>query len=125
LKILKDKRGFAQMLTLAAMIPVLMLLVAAMINVSVVTSAQTFVNEAALQGARVGIRSADPAATARAAILSFGEGVSGWRLDDRLGLDVSFARRTLNVEVRYRFVLIGGQERVITGRSSMRAVDLP
>lgn len=113
------------MLTLAATIPLLMLLVAAMINVSTVTSAQTFVNEAALQAARVGIRSADPAATARAAILSFGEGVRGWSLDDRLGLDVSFARRTLNVEVRYRFVLVGGQERVITGQSSMRAVDMP
>jgi hypothetical protein len=113
------------MLTLAATIPLLMLLVAAMINVSTVTSAQTFVNEAALQGARVGIRSADPAATARAAVLSFGEGVSGWRLDDRLGLDVSFARRTLNVEVRYRLEILGGQSRVITGRSSIRTVDMP
>jgi len=56
-KIWKDNRGFSQMLVITALIPVIMLILGGMINVSTVTSLQTFVQEAALQGARVGIRS--------------------------------------------------------------------
>jgi len=123
--ILKDKRGFSQMLVIAALVPVIMLVLGGMINVSTVTSLQTFVQESALQGTRVGIRSETPVETARAAILSFGEGIAGWSLTDRLTINATFASQTLTVEVVYEFILLGGLFHTVSGRSSMRMVDLP
>jgi len=113
------------MLVVAALIPVIMLVLGGMINVSSITSLQTFVQEAALQGARIGIRSETPVETAEAAILSFGEGIAGWSLIDRLTINASFALETLNIEVQYEFILLGGLSHTVTGRSSMRMVDLP
>jgi len=113
------------MLVVAALIPVIMLVLGGMINISSVTSIQTFVSEAALQGVRVGIRSETPVETARIAILSFGEGIAGWSLTDRLTINAVFASQTLNVEVQYEFILLGGLSHTVTGRSSMRMVDLP
>jgi len=122
---LKDNKGFSQMLVIAALIPVIMLVLGGMINVSSVTSLQTFVQEAALQGARIGIRSETPVETATNAIVLFGDGIAGWNLTDRLTINASFASQTLTVEVQYEFVLLGGLAHTVTGRSSMRMVDLP
>ena len=124
-KIWKDNRGFSQMIVITALIPVIMLILGGMINVSTVTSLQTFVQEAALQGARVGIRSETPVETARTSIVSFGTGVAGWSLGDRLTINATFASQLLTVEVQYRFILLGGLSRTVIGRSSMRMVDLP
>jgi hypothetical protein len=122
---LKDNKGFSQMLVISALIPVIMLVLAGMINVSSVTSLQTFVQEAALQGARIGIRSETPVETATNAIILFGDGIAGWNLTDRLTINASFASQILTIEVQYEFMLLGGLLHTVTGRSSMRRVDLP
>jgi len=113
------------MLVVAALIPVIMLVLGGMVNISSIASLQTFVQEAALQGTRIGIRSETPVETARTAILSFGEGIAGWSLTDRLTINANYTSQTLNVEVQYEFILLGGLSHTVTGRSSMRTVDLP
>ncbi|MBT9153303.1 MAG: hypothetical protein DDT35_01535 [Firmicutes bacterium] len=127
MRLQKDGRGFSQMLTVAALIPVILLLLGAMVNVSTSTTMQTWVSEAALQGARVGTRSSSPEAAAIAAVVRFGEGVAGWQLGDRLTVLASLdnRREVLTVEVAYTFILLGGQAHTARASSSFWLVDLP
>jgi len=115
------------MLTVAALIPVILLLFGAMVNVSTSTTMQTWVSEAALQGTRVGTRSPSPEAAATAAVVRFGEGVAGWQLGDRLTVLASLDNRgeVLTVEVSYTFLLLGGQAHTARASSSLWLVDSP
>ena len=115
------------MLSVAALIPVILLLLGAMVNVSTSTTMQTWVSEAALQGARVGTRSPTPEVAAIAAVVRFGEGVAGWQLGDRLTVLASLdnRREVLTVEVSYTFILLGGQAHTTRATSSLWLVDSP
>lgn len=124
---LKDRRGNGQLIAMAALIPVILLLLGAMADVSVTTSMQTWVSEAALQGARVGSRSALPQEAALAAVVRFGEGVAGWRVGDRLTATAALngTGEVLLVEVSYTYVLLSGKTQVARASSSVWLVDNP
>ena len=115
------------MLSVAALIPILLLLLGAMVDVSTATTMQTWVSEAALQGARVGSRSATPVQSALTAVVRFGEGVSGWQLGDRLTATVTLDTRdeVLTVAVSYTFLLLGGRAHTARASSSLWLVDSP
>ncbi|MBT9177581.1 MAG: hypothetical protein DDT20_01916 [Firmicutes bacterium] len=115
------------MIATAALIPVLLLLLGAMVDVSVTTSMQTWVSEAALQGARVGSRSALPREAALAAVIRFGEGIAGWRMGDRLTATARLdgTGGVLVVEVSYTYALLSGRTQVARASSSVYLVDTP
>lgn len=125
--LLKDTRASSQMIVMAGLIPLILLLLGAMVDVSVITSMQTWVSEAALQGARVGSRSAHPADAALAAVIRFGEGVAGWRLGDRLTASAALDTNgeVLTVEVSYTFALLSGRTQTARARSAIWLVDTP
>jgi uncharacterized protein with PIN domain len=125
--LLKDRRANGQMIAMAALIPVILLLLGAMADVSVTTSMQTWVSEAALQGARVGSRSTHPADAALAAVTRFGAGVAGWRLGDRLTASaaVDAQGEVLTVEVSYTFTLLSGRTQTARASSAIWLVDTP
>lgn len=126
-KLLKDRRASGQILTMVALIPIILLLFGTMVDVSVATSIQTFVSEAALQGARVGSRSAFSVEAAEAAVLRFGHGIAGWRIGDRLTVDatLSAAGDILIVEVVYTYTGFIGRSQVARASSSVYLVDTP
>jgi len=123
----KDSRAFSQMLSVAALIPILLLLLGAMVDVSTATTMQTWVSEAALQGARVGARSPTPEQSALTAVVRFGEGVAGWQMGDRLTVSATLDSRgeVLTVEVSYTFLLLGGRAHTARASSSLWLVDSP
>ncbi|HHY80743.1 MAG TPA: hypothetical protein GX516_10560 [Thermoanaerobacter sp.] len=86
---------------------------------------QTLVNEAAFEGARIGIKSDTPEQTAQMAVVNFGDGITGWKIGDRLIVSTSLNNDVLTVEVKYTFTLLGGQQRTVIGRSSLRIGDTP
>jgi len=125
--LLTDRRGNGQMIAFAALIPVILLLFGAMVDVSVTTSMQTWVSEAALQGARVGARSAQPADAALAAVTRFGAGVAGWRFGDRLTATAVLDTNgdVLTVNVSYVFTLLSGRTQTARATSAVWIVDTP
>ena len=124
-KFLKDKRAASQLISLAALIPIILLILASTVNIAVVSSMQTLVNEAAFEGARIGIKSDTPEQTAQMAVVNFGDGITGWKIGDRLIVSTSLNNDVLTVEVKYTFTLLGGQQRTVIGRSSLRIGDTP
>ncbi|WP_432203881.1 TadE/TadG family type IV pilus assembly protein [Thermoanaerobacter uzonensis] len=124
-KFLKDRRAASQLISSAALIPILLLILASIVNISVVSNMQTMVNEAAFEGARIGIKSDTPEQTAQMAVLNFGEGITGWKIGDRLSVITSLKNDMLTVEVRYTFYLLGGHQKTLVGRSSLRLGDTP
>ncbi len=126
-KLLKDRRANGQLIAMAVLIPVILLLLGAMVDVSVTTSIQTWVSEAALQGARVGSRSAVPAEAALAAVVRFGDGIAGWRMGDRLTATATLSATgdMLLVEVTYTYTLLSGRTQVARASSSVYLVDTP
>jgi len=123
----RDTRANSQMVAMAALIPILLLLLGAMVDVSTTTSMQTWVSEAALQGARVGARSAFPEQSALTAVSRFGEGVAGWTMGDRLTASAAVDSRgeVLLVEVSYTFTLLSGRTQTARASSSVWLVDTP
>ena len=115
------------MVAVAALIPILLLLLGAMVDVSTTTSMQTWVSEAALQGARVGARSAFPEQAALTAVARFGEGVAGWQMGDRMTSNATIVNsgQVLLVEVSYTFMLLGGRPQTARASSSVLLVDTP
>lgn len=124
-KFLKDRRAASQLISSAALIPILLFIVASIANISVVSNMQTLVNEAAFEGARIGIKSDTPEQTAQMAVANFGDGITGWKIGDRLSVITSLKNDTLTVEVRYTFYLLGGWQKILVGRSSLRIGDTP
>ncbi|ERM92497.1 hypothetical protein O163_04860 [Caldanaerobacter subterraneus subsp. yonseiensis KB-1] len=124
-KFLKDKRAASQLISSAALIPILLFIVASIANISVVSNMQTLVNEAAFEGARIGIKSDTPEQTAQMAAVNFGDGITGWKIGDRLSVITSVKNDVLTVEVRYTFYLLGGQQKTLVGKSSLRLGDTP
>ena len=124
-KFLRDRRAASQLISSAALIPILLFIVASIANISVVSNMQTLVNEAAFEGARIGIKSDTPEQTAQMAVVNFGDGIAGWKIGDRLSVITSLKNDMLTVEVRYTFYLLGGQQKVLIGRSSLRIGDTP
>ncbi|WP_240951496.1 hypothetical protein [Caldanaerobacter subterraneus] len=124
-KFLKDRRAASQLISLAALIPILLLIMASTVNIAVVSNMQTLVNEAAFEGARIGIKSDTPEQTAQMAVVNFGDGITGWKIGDRLIVSTSLNSDVLTVEVKYTFTLLGGQQRTVIGRSSLRIGDTP
>jgi len=115
------------MVAMAALIPILLLLLGAMVDVSTTTTMQTWVSEAALQGARVGARSAFPDQTALMAVARFGEGVAGWQMGDRMTASATIVNggQVLLVEVSYTFMLLSGRAQTARASSSVWLVDTP
>ncbi|SHF27918.1 hypothetical protein SAMN02745195_02257 [Thermoanaerobacter uzonensis DSM 18761] len=124
-KFLKDRKAASQLISSAALIPILLFIVASIANISVVSNMQTLVNEAAFEGARIGIKSDTPEQTAQMAVANFGDGITGWKIGDRLSVITSLKNDTLTVEVRYTFYLLGGWQKILVGRSSLRIGDTP
>ncbi|ADV78704.1 hypothetical protein Thebr_2261 [Thermoanaerobacter brockii subsp. finnii Ako-1] len=124
-RFLKDNRGASQLISTAALLPILLFIMASIVNISVVSNMQTLVNEAAFEGARIGIKSDTPEQTAQMAVLNFGDGITGWKMGDRLAVSTSLKNDMLTVEVRYTFYLLGGQQKTLVGRSSLRIGDTP
>lgn len=124
-KFLKDRRAASQLISSAALIPILLLILASTVNIAVVSNMQTLVNEAAFEGARIGIKSDTPEQTAQMAVVNFGEGITGWKIGDRLSVITSLKNDMLTVEVRYTFYLLGGQQKTLVGKSSLRLGDMP
>jgi len=115
------------MVAMAALIPILLLLFGAMVDVSTATSMQTWVSEAALQGARVGARSAFPEQAALTAVARFGEGVAGWQMGDRMTASARIVNdgQVLLVKVSYTFMLLSGRAQTARASSSVWLVDTP
>ncbi|MGB9808974.1 MAG: TadE/TadG family type IV pilus assembly protein, partial [Caldanaerobacter sp.] len=124
-KFLKDRKAASQLISSAALIPILLFIVASIANISVVSNMQTLVNEAAFEGARIGIKSDTPEQTAQMAVVNFGDGITGWKIGDRLSVITSLKNDMLTVEVRYTFYLLGGWQKILVGRSSLRIGDTP
>jgi hypothetical protein len=124
-KFLKDRRAASQLISSAALIPILLFILASTVNIAVVSNMQTLVNEAAFEGARIGIKSDTPEQTAQMAVVNFGNGISGWKIGDRLSVNTAVNSGILTVEVRYTFTLLGGQQKTLVGKSSLRLGDTP
>ncbi|WP_244262244.1 TadE/TadG family type IV pilus assembly protein [Thermoanaerobacter wiegelii] len=124
-RFLKDKRAASQLISSAALIPILLLIMASIVNISVVSNMQTLVNEAAFEGARIGIKSDTPEQTAQMAVVNFGNGITGWKIGDRLSVSTSVKNDMLTVEVKYTFTLLGGQQKILAGKSSLKLGDAP
>jgi len=124
-KFLKDRRAASQLISTAALLPILLFIMASIVNISVVSNMQTLVNEAAFEGARIGIKSDTPEQTAQMAVVNFGNGISGWKIGDRLSVNTAVNSGILTVEVRYTFTLLGGQQKTLVGKSSLRLGDTP
>ena len=124
-KFLKDRRAASQLISTAALIPILLFILASTVNIAVVSNMQTLVNEAAFEGARIGIKSDTPEQTAQMAVLNFGDGITGWKIGDRLAVNTAVNSGILTVEVRYTFTLLGGQQKTLVGKSSLRLGDTP
>ncbi|KKC28825.1 TadE/TadG family type IV pilus assembly protein [Caldanaerobacter subterraneus] len=124
-RFLKDSRAASQLISLAALLPIILFIIASTVNISVVSSMQTLVNEAAFEGARIGIKSDTSEQTAQMAVVNFGNGISGWKIGDRLSVNTAVNSGILTVEVRYTFTLLGGQQKTLVGKSSLRISDTP
>jgi len=120
-----DKKGFSQLIATAALIPIILMIMAGTINIAIISNMQTLVNEAAFEGARIGVKSDTPAQTAVQAAVNFGQGITGWELGDRLIVNAAVNNNMLSVEVSYTFNIIGGQQRTVVGKSSLRISDTP
>jgi len=78
--LLKDRRGISEYVAAASLIPVLMLLFAIAIQLTVLGVLQLAVNEAAFEAARSAARSPTPYATAVQTAQNFGNGfILGWK----------------------------------------------
>jgi Flp pilus assembly protein TadG len=79
-RLLKDRRGISEYVAAASLIPVLMLLFAMAIQLTVLGVLQLAVNEAAFEAARAAARSPTPYATAVQTAQNFAKGfILGWK----------------------------------------------
>jgi hypothetical protein len=79
-RLLRDRRGISEYVAAASLIPVLMLLFAVAIQLTVLGVLQLAVNEAAFEAARSSARSPTPYATAVQTAQNFGNGfILGWK----------------------------------------------
>jgi len=124
---LRDKRANSQMLTMAMLLPFILVIIGFTADIAVVNNVHSWVNEAAIQGARVGSRSATPEEDALEAVLRFGSALRGWQLGPNLAVNTTITfvdgQELLNVNVHFTFPLISGRSHTLSASSSVFIVD--
>jgi len=96
----------SMMLELALVLPLLLLLIAGIVQFGFILNAKIAVNSASYEGARAATLSEDPQAAAIDAVESYaGSSLPGWRMGDRLKIKIDAADNLpgtpVSVEVSY------------------------
>lgn len=106
---IKNEKGGSNLISAAVMMPLMVLIIAAIVQITLLVNAKMTVREAAYEALRFGVKSDTPAATAMGTAYQYSE-IPGWKKGGNLivkaYLDGNPGDRVLKVQVIYKVPVI-------------------
>lgn len=106
---IKNEKGGSNLISAAVMMPLMVLIIAAIVQITLLVNAKMTVREAAYEALRFGVKSDMPTVTATGTAYKYSN-IPGWKKGGnvivRASLDGNAGERVLNVEVAYKVPVI-------------------
>lgn len=106
---IKNEKGGSNLISAAAMMPLMALIIAAIVQITLLVNAKITVREAAYEALRFGVKSETPVDTATETVYRYSD-IPGWQRGGKVDIQASVTgnpgEQVLNVEVVYKVPVI-------------------
>lgn len=109
ISLIKNEKGGSNLISAAVMMPLMVLLIAAIVQITLLVNAKMTVREAAFEALRFGVKSETPVDTAVGTAYQYSD-IPGWQRGGNVEVKASVTEnageKVLNVEVTYKVPVI-------------------